>query len=74
MVSACFCYFEKYELVFVEGNLDSSKSCSMLADSILPFIKVFHQRGCLLQKDNAPCHAFSQTKDWFFDIDVEFIE
>ena len=74
MIWACFSYEGKSQLYFVEGNLDSSKYCTILEQTMLPFLENNHTNGAVFQQDNASCHVSEYTKKWFFDMDVNFMD
>ena len=54
MIWTCFSAHDKSELVFINGNMDSSLNCATLGTTVLPFIEQKHPRGAIFQQDNAP--------------------
>ena len=74
MVWGAFSYRGKTELVFVDGNMDSSKYCSILDTNLIPFIGDVHPRGAVFQQDNASCHTSEYTKEWFQDMEVSVMD
>lgn len=57
MVWGAFSAAGKSELVFIKGNIDSSRYCATLSTTLLPFIEMKHPRGARFQQDNATCHV-----------------
>ena len=74
MVWGCFSFYGLSQLVFIEGNIDSPRYCTVLEDAFLLFIKLKHPRSALLQQENAPCHTSAYTRQGFADTDVRVID
>lgn len=74
MIWGCFSWFAKSSLVFCDNNIDSSRYCSMLNTTLLPFIDNYHIDGAVFQQDNASAHTSHYTKEWFTDMDVQVLD
>ena len=61
----------KGELVFVDGDLKSSKYCATLCISLLPFLHDAHPKGAVFQRDNEPCHTSAYSTEWLCDMEVD---
>lgn len=65
MVWGCITYDGVGPLVFVEGNMNSTKYCKVLDDHFLPFVaEHYPDARWYLQEDNASVHRSAQTEDW----------
>ena len=74
MVWGCFSSRGRSELVFVTGNFDSSRYCTLLGTTLLPFLETYHPEGAIYQQENAPAHTSAYTRDYFFDMDINVME
>ena len=61
MVWGSFTIQGKFELVFVDENMDSDSYINILTEHFLPWLDDLHTRGYVLQKDNVRAHSSMAT-------------
>ena len=70
MIWGYFFSKRKSELLFVEGNIDSTKCFTVLENTMLLFIENKQPRREIFQQDNASCHVSEYNTKQFFDTGV----
>lgn len=63
------------QLVEVDCRLNAARYCSLLHETLLPFIAQREPTtNIILQQDNAPCHAARLTTKWLQDHAIETLQ
>ncbi|KAI5148067.1 hypothetical protein ENBRE01_0081 [Enteropsectra breve] len=74
MVWACFDFFGKSELAFLEGGIDGIKYQSVLNNHLLPFLALRDNGLSLFQQDNARPHIAKSNMTWLEANGIECME
>ncbi|KAI5151498.1 hypothetical protein ENBRE01_2177 [Enteropsectra breve] len=74
MVWACFDYFGKPKLVFLERGIDSGKYQTVFKEHLLPFLSQRDNGQALFQQDNARPHIAKSSMMWPEANGIECIE
>ena len=64
MVWACFNYYGKSDLVFIDTRINSERYIEVLENNFNPFVLNFGGQNPIFQQDNAPVHTSSTTRNW----------
>lgn len=74
MVWAGFSYHGTTDIVFIEGNMNTSKYCDVLAEHLLPVGPLIAAGNWIFQQDNAAIHTSREAKEWFRVNNVDVLE
>ncbi len=74
MVRGALSALGKAELVFVETTMNAQKYCDVLEVSLIPFGNDEHNRDYYFQQDNASVHVANNTKQFFQDMNINFLD
>lgn len=64
MIWACFNFFGKSKISFIDGSIDSIKYQEVLSTTLLPFIEEQNLQTVIFQQDNARPHVSASTKSY----------
>lgn len=71
MIWACFNYWGKSKLAFINGTVNSEKYQEILQNFLLPFIYEQNRPNVIFQQDNARPHVSISTKNWLEDNNIQ---
>lgn len=73
MISSCFSYHVRNNLVEVAGNQDSTKYCNLLRDDLLLFEAITHGDNSTYQQGNATIHRSAHKHFWLSEKNIDFL-
>lgn len=65
MVWACFSFYGRSPIAFLDGRQDSNCYVSLMEDYMLPMAHTCHEADWIYQQDNAPIHTSRTSLKWF---------